>query len=89
MVSFLRESQTVQLLGQDKGVDGVCLQVAPLPPDSRSGPGEGGQNFRGLGALFLRRRDAMNFLVSWGKAAEGNKARVTSVLGYSADRLLG
>lgn len=31
----------------------------------------------------------MNFLVSWGKAAEGNKARVTSVLGYSADRLLG
>lgn len=37
MVSFLRDSQTVQLLGQDKDLDEVCLWVAPPPPDSRSG----------------------------------------------------
>lgn len=34
------------------------------------------------------RKDTISILVSWGKVEEGNKARVTSIFGYSEDTQL-
>lgn len=49
-----------------------------------------GEELRSIAEPFSsKRKDTITILVSWGEVEEGNKARVTSVFGYSEDRQLG